>query len=465
MSVVTLEFLRAAALGDINRLRALLAQGVDINSTNKANQTALMLAAAFKQAEIVRFLLSAGANVSCQDELGLTAADWAQQQTDIAQLINSAEPLRGSLLDQKPTAAIQIPAQTRPEIDGSSPREFGSVILRANKRYAQSVSPEVVATAAARAPISAEVDKDETVDSLKRPAVESTDDTVAPAATTAPISIPAASETVKQASRVDIPLPQPPHTRSAAMKALLRVSIVIFLLVAGFVSYHLLTRRTSGVQPEPIPTPVHAETKPTKSAPVVGGELAGTELFLADAKYPRQATVESANVTVGIQVNRKGIVLSAKAIDGDESLRTAAEKAAKSSAFAPDKLEGRGAFIRGTITYNFLKNNDSSQHGIELGFSADAAPTEVTATAGGPLVGAERKLEIPPVPSKLRVVKEAVTVVVRVSRTGRVVSWRPLDADARLRAWVISGARASTFDPAKLPREGDVVGTITYTFR
>jgi hypothetical protein len=80
-------------------------------------------------------------------------------------------------------------------------------------------------------------------------------------------------------------------------------------------------------------------------------------------------------------------------------------------------------------------------------------------------VGAERKLEIPPVPSKLHVGKVAVTVVVRVSRTGRVLGWRPLNADSRLRPWMIKGARASTFDPTKLPGEGDVVGTITYRFQ
>src|SRR5690349_23953607 len=130
MSVVTLEFLRAAALGDINRLRALLAQGVDINSTNRANQTALMLAAAFKQTEIVKFLLTAGANVNCHDELGLTAADWAQQQAEIIQLINSADRLRGPVHDPKPTQSPQIPPQERADSDGSGSAELGSVILR-----------------------------------------------------------------------------------------------------------------------------------------------------------------------------------------------------------------------------------------------------------------------------------------------------------------------------------------------
>jgi hypothetical protein len=463
MSVVTLEFLRAAALGDINRLRALLAQGVDINSTNKANQTALMLAAAFKQTEIVKFLLTAGANVNCHDELGLTAAEWAQQHAEIIQLINSAERLPASLHDLNAKPVVQTSLQERTDGDSSSSAELGSVILRANKRYAQTVSPDLVATAAARAPITAEIEIDETVDSPKPAPAELTEDTVAPAAGSK-TSAPTASETLKPASRVDIVLPQPPHPGSPVVRQLFRVGIVLFLLIAGFVSYHLATRKANVVRLEPTTIPIRAAPKPTKSAPLVGGDLAGAELYIADAEYPPDATVESGNVTVGVQVSRKGIVVSAKAVDGDESLRSAAEKAAKGSAFTPDKLQDRGSLIKGTITYNFLKTSDSAAHRNEFGFS-DETPTEVVATAGGPLVGAERKLEIPPVPSKLHVGKVAVTVVVRVSRTGRVLGWRPLNADSRLRPWMIKGARASTFDPTKLPGEGDVVGTITYRFQ
>lgn len=464
MSVVTLEFLRAAALGDINRLRALLAQGVDINSTNKANQTALMLAAAFKQTEIVKFLLTAGANVNCHDELGLTATDWAQQQAEIIQLINSGERLPASADDLNTTPVVQMSSQERAHSEASSSAELGSVILRANKRYAQTVSSDLVATAAARAPITAEVEVDETVDSPKPAPAELTEDTVAPAATIPEISAPAASETVKPASRVDIVVPQPSHPRSPVARQLFRVGIVLFLLIAGFVTYHLATRKANVVQLEPTTIPVRAAPKPTKAAPVVGGDLAGAELYIAEAEYPPEATVESGNVTVGVQVSKKGIVVSAKAVDGDESLRPTAEKAARGSAFIPGKLQDRGSLINGTITYNFLKTGDSAAHRDEFGFS-DETPTEVVATAGGPLAGAERKLEIPPVPSKLHVGKGTVTVVVRVSRSGRVLSWRPLNADSRLRPWMIKGARSSTFDPTKLPGEGDVVGTITYRFQ
>jgi hypothetical protein len=454
MSVITLEFLRAAALGDINRMRALLAQGVDINSTNKANQTALMLAAAFNRADIVKFLLTAGANVNCHDDLGLTASDWAHQQSEIVALIDSSERLHTSA-SSEPTKSIPL-ASAPTSIRDENSTDLESVILRANKRYARTVSPQLAATAAATAPVSAEpvrVDNEATLDSSKRSRTADTEPQENFARQPA------------KPSRVDIELPQPQLTMSPAMRTLFRVSVVVFVLVAGFVSYHLLTRRTSNPQPGPIPVPVRGAAKPTKSAPVLGGELAGAELFLPDAEFPPEATVESGVVTVGIQVSRKGIVVSAKPLAGDESLRGAAVKAAKSSAFAPDQLQGKSSLISGTITYNFLRTNDNNQHGLDSGFTADSTPTQVLATAGGPLVGAERQLEIPPVPTKLKVRKEAVTVVVRVNRAGRVVSWRPLNVDKRLRAWVIRGARASTFDPAKLPGERDLVGIITYTFQ
>jgi len=463
MSVVTFEFLRAAALGDINRLRALLVQGVDINSTNKANQTALMLAAAFNHADIVKFLLAAGANVNCQDDLGLTAADWAQEQNEIVELINSSERSRVSGdkegIPANSTPLTRPPAQMSIGEDSPNSMELGSVILRAEKRYAQTASPQLTATAAAKAPVVAEpvrVENDDTVDSVKG----SQPDDMLATRTHQPQNL--VGEPPKP-SRVAIELPQAQLTRSPVTRTLFRVSIVLFLLVAGFLSYHLLTRRTNNPQPEPVP--VHAAVKPTKSAPVIGGELTGAELFLPDAEFPPDATVESGNVTVGIQVSRKGIVVSAKPLDGDESLRSAAVKAAKSSAFVPAKLQSRNSLVKGTITYNFVKTSDSNQQAGAFGFTADASPTEVVATAGGPLAGAERQLAIPPVPSKIKVAKEAVTVVVRVNRAGRVVSWRPLKIDARLRSWVIRGARASTFDPTKLPGEGDVVGIIIYRFQ
>jgi hypothetical protein len=201
----------------------------------------------------------------------------------------------------------------------------------------------------------------------------------------------------------------------------------------------------------------------TKSGPAIGGALAGTELFLPDAQYPPDATVAGGNVTVGIQVSRKGVVVKAEALDGDESLRSAAEKAAWSSAFAPEKLVDTSELIDGTITYSFSKPDESKP---QYGFIDEAnTRRNVSATVGGPLAGAERKLVIPKIPKWVTVEQESATVVVRVTKSGRVMSFRPLDAEERLRPYLVRAARSSTFDPSKLSSDGQVVGIITYKFQ
>jgi hypothetical protein len=254
---------------------------------------------------------------------------------------------------------------------------------------------------------------------------------------------------------------------SPAIRTLVRVSIVVLLIVGGFGAYHFLTlvlsTRTSSVKPESASVPANAATNLTKSAPVVSGELVGTELFLPDAQYPPNATVASGNVTVGIIVSRKGVVVHAETFDGNETLRSAAEKAAWSSAFAPEKLVDKDELIEGTITYSFWKSNHSKPEFVAITDVIDGR--KVSATVGGPLAGAERKLVIPKIPRGVTIEQESATVVVRVNRAGRVMSFRPLNAEERLRTYLIKAARASTFDPAKLPTDGQVVGIITYKFQ
>ena len=415
MSLAAVQLLCAAASGDFYRLRTLLVQGVDVNATNKANQTALMLAAAFKRIEIVEYLVLAGADVEIQDEMGLTAVDWARHDPRITRLLNAP-----------PVSAVRqqsvVQTATLGGLAGAIHRDHTS----ATSAFAAAVEHET--------PLITQPGSD--------------------------------SELSDTYSEEDIPLPHVPPI-SPTMRTLVRVSIVVLLIVGGFGAYHfvtsVLTTRTSSGPPQPASNPVNAATKPTKSAPAISGELAGTELFLPDADYPPDATVASGNVTVGIQVSRKGVVVKAEALDGDESLRSAAEKAAWSSAFAPEKLVDKSSLIDGTISYSFSKPGDRKP---AFGFSVDVETgSNVSATVGGPLAGAERKLVIPKIPKWVPVEQESATVVVRVNRSGRVMSFRPLDAEGRLRAYLIKAARASTFDPAKLPSDGQVVGTISYKFQ
>ena len=470
MTPATRELLRAAARGDANRLRALLVQGTDINSTNQANQTALMLAAAFKRVEIVKLLLASGASVSIEDELGLTAADWANQQSEITELINAAskpiEPTRQTepTKHERPNSRPLVP-----EHQPSAPpmlKGLAGAILRDYKPQTvdRGVRPQPAAPPQVSEPAPQPFNEETIDETLNRPTVsEDTLTRAVPGAARSRIfDLNSPAETPRAASKVDIEVPA--VKTSSSNRWLLWVVVVLVLLVGGaFGSYrlaYLLTTRTNRpALPQPTPTPVVQLPKPNKLGPVVGGELAGAALYVPDAQYPSDSKA-SGNVTVNIRVSKKGMVVSARAIDGDQSLHSAAEKAAKSAAFSPDKLGNKASIVDGTITYNFSADHPGRQTDLVTNTSSG-----LVATTGGPLTGTELRLVQPELPASLRDQTGSITVVVRVNRAGKVVSWRLLDVDQRLRPLTIKAARASTFDPAKLPGKGDVVGFITYTFR
>lgn len=72
--------LRAAAAGDTDLVKKLLAQGADIDGTTEGGQTSLMLASISGLSEVVQLLLSAGADAHLKDRLGLSAMDWSKRR-------------------------------------------------------------------------------------------------------------------------------------------------------------------------------------------------------------------------------------------------------------------------------------------------------------------------------------------------------------------------------------------------
>jgi TonB family protein len=200
-------------------------------------------------------------------------------------------------------------------------------------------------------------------------------------------------------------------------------------------------------------------------------------------------------VTVRVRVNQKGVVIFAQALDGDERLQEAAVKAGKSAAFSPEKLRSKGRIATGTITYNFVAPQPSASGPSNVTASKPAgsamqsastvssppatgsspARTGVNPTAsddqfpltGGPLAGTELNLPKPQYPSsaKSKGISGTISIVVRVNRAGKVISWRTGEGDSQLRAAALKAAKQATFSPAKLPGKGEVVGTITYNFK
>ncbi len=68
------DLLQIAESGKVGQLRKLLARGVDVNASNEAGVTALMVAAYHGRLEMVRALADHGANLNAMDSDGFTAA-------------------------------------------------------------------------------------------------------------------------------------------------------------------------------------------------------------------------------------------------------------------------------------------------------------------------------------------------------------------------------------------------------
>ena len=487
--------LRAAADGDSHRVRALLVQGTEVNSTNGAGQTALMLAAAFNRQEVVNLLLKARANIEIQDDLGLTALDWAAHFPAIVELITKTI--------QRPSPTLKVEAKTpvpqtnasiaataafplqdsNADIERPTLKGLSGAILRDRKpvvvNEVQSATPvrqvvsatEAISNQLADRPTVAPVPVDDTVDQTLGGSKQTASDDTAPGSrgiSHGRVLDLSPSEPAKPLSKVQVSLPEPRAPRSWK-RALFWILPALFVGAVLFGSYQLVTfvlektreTPTQSQAAKPVLNALRATLPP--SPPVVSAELAGTELYLPDVEYPHDIEPgQAAKVVVKVHVSAKGIVVGANAIEGDERFRAVAEKTAKGSAFSPDKLQGKGSFIDGTITYSF-----AAKAATQVNLPPGPSQGKVSATAGGPLSGAALSLALPDYSRSARNGGAAgnVTVVVRVSRSGSVKSWRAVDGDVRLRAATINAARRSRFSPDKLPGSGDVVGTITYTFQ
>jgi len=99
---------------------------------------------------------------------------------------------------------------------------------------------------------------------------------------------------------------------------------------------------------------------PPKAPPrvVSKGPITSQALSLPKPIYPQPAKLARIQGTVSVQVliDESGRVISAKAIDGNPTLRPEAQKAAMQAKFSPTTLGGQAVRVSGVITYNFVLN-------------------------------------------------------------------------------------------------------------
>lgn len=109
--------------------------------------------------------------------------------------------------------------------------------------------------------------------------------------------------------------------------------------------------------PTPAPTPAPTPRRP-EVVRVPSSVISGKVLSKPVPAYPvvAKAARISGTVNVEILIDERGVVISARAVDGPALLRQAAETAARQARFTPTSLSGQPVKVSGVITYNFVLN-------------------------------------------------------------------------------------------------------------
>ncbi len=116
--------------------------------------------------------------------------------------------------------------------------------------------------------------------------------------------------------------------------------------------------RTPTPRPTRPPTPRPTRTPTPRPIPdnISKGVVNGSAVRLPRPSYPAAARAVGARGAVNVQVviNKRGRVISARAVSGHPLLRRSAEQAARRARFRPTLLSGQPVNVTGVIVYNFV---------------------------------------------------------------------------------------------------------------
>lgn len=176
---------------------------------------------------------------------------------------------------------------------------------------------------------------------------------------------------------------------------------------------------------------VHGQTKKI----VEGGIVNGKATYLPHPDYPQEAKdfCVSGTISVAVEINEKGNVISAKAILGDKLLRQAAVEAAKKA-----KFNNHGHFrvpvIKGIVIYNFVPEVKCLVVGIVNNKALSIPKPQI------PNIGHPKHLQIKE--------EQIVTVQIIIDESGKVVRARTISGHPLLRAACENSARQANFSPS-----------------
>ncbi len=214
--------------------------------------------------------------------------------------------------------------------------------------------------------------------------------------------------------------------------------------------------------------------EPVKEKIINGGVLNGKAASLPKPDYPSYLREQGKGgvVAVDVVIDESGMVVSAAAkpaaikvragAEGmmaekeevDPALVEAAENAARLARFTPTFLSGVPVKIRGSITYNFVVADKTTED-------------NPAATNAGVLNGNAISLPLPAYPASAKAVRAEgpVNVLVKINETGEVMDAQAVSGHPLLRAAAVKAAREARFNPtSKDGQPVQVSGVLVYNF-
>jgi hypothetical protein len=369
----SLPLTNAVTRGDEQAVSAILANGADVNETTGGGQTALILAVIFGHTNLVKLLMSAGADPHLRDNLGLNAIEWAQRRG----LTEALAILKNSHQESTPPRKIVIPLEEPPQ---KAVTKEPPPPKRANENSEAEKSLRWVAGFKQRL-------HEQELRRLNRnepkeapPAIETP---IAPPEPEPPRSVPPPpriliptpgtpeksstrkrcpqcnaiynSDLVAYCAHHIVPLvpaddpiiSAPPKSNLPMFWILLILTLAGSIVLGSLITTYIYRSRQAAAR-----TATEQSRPLQKGTPELGGDLVGKAVSLPEAECPVKGTEPvSGTVTVRVMVDENGQVYWARGAGGDWLMRGASTEAAMKSTFSPEKLHGKQT--EGTITYTF----------------------------------------------------------------------------------------------------------------
>lgn len=478
---------RAIKSGNSEAVRAALAGGADVNQTNDAGQTPLILAIVAGQHQCLRPLLRAGADPWVRDNTGLNAIDWATRkgETQLAQSLstrsqseaidNPSDTVKPPVRKQKtPPLPVEDAPRTHLSPDEKARRFIAGLKQRLDEKANRDLPTHPTQTEEQQAP-----DFEKLLNAL-----------IPEVKTTAP-PIQAPPITAKKSPPPEVPKPVARETTAAQEKPAREQTIPETQRLASKSAAPDLPKKVDVVEKPAPPTNDQQTltreqiTRRYRKAVDLPQKIVTPEILpkldvVADTESPAALSSPSSQLkTTGSSSRRKRCPQCGTIYNSELLAYCSYDAVALVDEAAPIVTPGSSnsspllwililiVALLGAITGLFVTERLLRRPNVQT--QAVTAPQPPTSQKGvpvlrGQLKGKEMSLPEAEVPANTVTEPTSVIVRVRVDRAGRVYSADSHNDEEVLREASIEAARKSTFSVEKLRGRG-AQGIITYTFK